>query len=341
MSKSELGQFYTTNYSYILSNMDIPCNINLIVEPFVGKGDLLKFLNSKEFKIEAYDIDPKYINSIKRDTLLNPPNYNNKFILTNPPYLAKNKNSNKSIYNKYKCDDLYKCFIKNIIENTCQGGIIIVPLNFLSSVRKSDLNLRKSFLEVYNILKINVFEEQVFEDTSYTVCAINFIKLSCSDNLSLIYIYPSKRLLKVKLNFSNNYTIGGEVFNLPQDPKIIIERLTKSTKNLKTTNIYLKCIDDNAKNKLGFKIIDDKDIFIDNSDNLSARSFATIVTNKCFSIEIQGKLVENMNSYINQQREKYNSLFLTNYRESNTIARKRISFKLAFMICNYFFSNYK
>lgn len=34
-------------------------------------------------------------------------------------------------------------------------------------------------------------------------------------------------------------------------------------------------------------------------------------------------------------REKYNSLFLTNYRESKKISRKRISFKLVYNICNY------
>ena len=47
-----------------------------------------------------------------------------------------------------------------------------------------------------------------------------------------------------------------------------------------------------------------------------------------------------MNNYINNLREKYNSLFLTNYRESNAIARKRISFDLAFNICNYILQNH-
>ena len=50
-------------------------------------------------------------------------------------------------------------------------------------------------------------------------------------------------------------------------------------------------------------------------------------------------LVDKMNEYIKEQREKYNSLFLTNYRESNSIARKRISFDLAFKICNYMLSS--
>ena len=41
------------------------------------------------------------------------------------------------------------------------------------------------------------------------------------------------------------------------------------------------------------------------------------------------------NKFLNEYRDKYNSLFLSNYRESNTIARKRISFVLVYEICNY------
>jgi hypothetical protein len=38
--KSKLGQFYTTNYEYILSNMIIPDDIDIIIESFCGNGDL-------------------------------------------------------------------------------------------------------------------------------------------------------------------------------------------------------------------------------------------------------------------------------------------------------------
>ena len=152
MSKKQLGQFYTTNYEYILSNMKIPNNVKTIVEPFVGNGDLLKFIKKTNFKLEIYDIDPKIKDTIKRDTLKNPPDYTDKFILTNPPYLAKNKNKEKEIYEKYNCDDLYKCFITNLISNVCKGGIIIIPVNFISSVRKADIELRKKFKYLIDIL---------------------------------------------------------------------------------------------------------------------------------------------------------------------------------------------
>ena len=95
MNKQKLGQFYTTNYDYILK-ICIPNNIKNIIEPFTGEGDLLKFINIKNYNLELYDIDPKYNGTVKCDTLYNPPNYDNKFVLTNPPYLARNKNTDKN-----------------------------------------------------------------------------------------------------------------------------------------------------------------------------------------------------------------------------------------------------
>ena len=146
MSKSSLAQFYTTNYKYILNNLSIPKNITNIIEPFAGNGDLLNFIKNKnKYKIELYDIDPKQENIIKRDTLTDPPSYEDKYVLTNPPYLARNKNKNKELYEKYNCNDLYKCFIKSLINSNAAGGIIIVPLNFISSIRSTDINLRKDF----------------------------------------------------------------------------------------------------------------------------------------------------------------------------------------------------
>lgn len=73
MNKKTLGQFYTTNYSYILDKMRIPRGVTTVIEPFVGKGDLLKFLPISKYHIEKYDIEPQDDETILRDTVLNPP----------------------------------------------------------------------------------------------------------------------------------------------------------------------------------------------------------------------------------------------------------------------------
>jgi hypothetical protein len=109
-NKQILGQFYTTNQEYILQGMKIPDNIKNIIEPFTGNGDLINFIKKDniEYNIEYYDIEPKKDYIIKQDTIRNPPNYNNKYLITNPPYLARNKSKDKTLFDKYDVNDLYK-----------------------------------------------------------------------------------------------------------------------------------------------------------------------------------------------------------------------------------------
>lgn len=42
--KSNLGQFFTKNYEYLLSNMEIPDDIEIIIESFCGDGDLRLYI---------------------------------------------------------------------------------------------------------------------------------------------------------------------------------------------------------------------------------------------------------------------------------------------------------
>ena len=341
MSKKELGQFFTTNYQYILQNLYIPDNIRNIIEPFCGQGDLLNFISEKDkYSIECYDIEPQKEYIIQRNTLLNPPEYKGKFILTNPPYLARNKTEDKESFDRYNTNDLYKCFIKELITNQALGGIVIIPLNFWSSIRRADIELRKDFLNVYNILHLNIFEERVFDDTSYTVCAFQFeLKEINLPNPIRITIYPSKKVIEVVLNEGNNYMIGGEIYNLHTIDVYNITRLTTKNKDLVNTNIVAKCIDDNSSNKICLFYSEKSGDYIDKTPNQTARTYATLIIDPVLTEEKQKQLVDKFNTYLEREREKYHSLFLTNYRESKDIARKRISFDLVYKIIKHILEN--
>lgn len=332
--KKSLGQFYTTNVEYICSGLSIPTGVN-VIEPFVGKGDLLKL--AIDCNIEMYDIDPKNDKTVKRDTLENPPIYKNKWVITNPPYIAKNKNENKRYYEKYNVNDLYKCFIKQILLEPCQGGILIIPLNFFCSVRKSDIDLRSDFIEMYTIDKLNIFEESVFDDTKYTVCSFSFQKRKRNVYNIEINIFPKKITKIMSLEKSNNYTFGGEIYNLKTTDKYIVGRLIKG--QTPSTNLLLKCIDDSIDNKLGLSIVKDEDIYYDDTKNQSARSYATLTIEPAINIDKQIILCDIFNNILNDYRDKYHSLFLTNYRESNTVCRKRISFDLAYSLVKHILLN--
>ena len=332
MKKKLLGQYYTTNYKYILQDFVIPTYVSNIIEPFAGNGDLLNFINKDKYQVECYDIDPKQPYITKRDTILNPPIYNGKYIITNPPYLARNKSKNKEYFDKYNVNDLYKCLIKEILINKCIGGILIIPLNFWSSIRISDIELRKLFLQEYDIILINIFEEQVFNDTTYTICSFQFEFKKNNNNLLKITIYPSKYTITTELNDNNNYIIGGDIYNLYSNNKYSIYRLTKNNKNKSNNNLLIKCIDDNNNNKINLSIVDDNKLYIDETPNQSCRTYASFIIEPIITMEQQKKLVNDFNNLLNTHRNKYNSLFLTNYRESKDIARKRISFDLVYKI---------
>ena len=345
-TKQIYGQFYTTRQEYILNGMKIPNNIINIIEPFTGNGDLIAFiekeqqLNKAKYNIEYYDIKPLKDFIIQKDTILNPPDYKNKFLITNPPYLARNKSKNKELFDKYNINDLYKCVIKEILTNICLGGIFIIPLNFWSSIRPSDIELRKDFLEKYNIILLNIFEEQVFDDTTYTICSFQFeIKNNNNNNINII-VYPSKTSIQTELNKENNYMIGGEIYNLKLKNLYKITRLTTKNKNKSASNILAKCIDDNINNQIGLSFVEDKDIYIDDTPNQTARTYATLIIEPNIDIDRQKQLIVKFNKYLEDYRKKYNSLFLTNYRESKDIARKRISFDLIYSIVGYILENF-
>jgi hypothetical protein len=322
--------------------MKIPENVINIIEPFCGSGDLLGFIENKDlYTIECYDIEPKKDYILQRDTIQFSPNYKNKFIITNPPYLARNKSNNKVVFDKYDVNDLFKCFIKELITNHCIGGIIIVPLNFWSSIRKNDILLRKSFLEIYDIIQLNIFEERVFDDTSYTVCSFQFEQKKNIINEIQITIYPSNVKITTILNDGNNYLIGGDIYNLQSKNVYKISRLTNKNKKKQNTNILVKCIDDNINSKIGLSIVSNEDIYIDETPNQTARTYATLIIEPKIGLDKQKIIVEKFNSFLESHRIKYNSLFLANYRESKDIARKRISFDLVYSIVEYILNNYE
>ena len=336
--KQKLGQFYTTNYKYILDGLIIPQGVKNIIEPFVGRCDLLNFIQDKtKFDIEMYDISPKKDCIIFRDTLMQPPRYNNKFVLTNPPYLARNKSKDKTPFDKYNVNDLYKCFLSELLQNRPIGGIVIIPLNFWCSIRKTDVELRAAFVSVFDVVRINMFEEKVFDDTTYTICAFQFQLRGGNKNSNIqAVVFPSKKEISFKLSKENNYTIGGEIYKLPQNKNRVVDRVTH--KNIEqnteyTTNILLKTIDDSLSSQICLSL--NNQVYVDETENCTARSYATLIIKPKLSHIEQEELVQKFNDFLKQQREKYNSLFLTNYRESNTICRKRISFKLAYEIVNY------
>lgn len=310
---------YTTKAEIVCANLCkyIPKNA-ILVEPFVGDGDLLRLFPNNIW--EKYDIQNKGINIIQ-DTLSNPPSYKNKWVITNPPYLAKNKTTEKSIFEKYNTDDLYKAALLSLLD--CEGGILIIPMNFFTDERTG--KVRKLFLDQFKINEINFFTQPIFNSTTYSVCSFAFTRKSLSKEKQhiLINIFPNNQISMVDLFPDFDYQLGGDFYNSLNKVKNIFGRLVKEKSEDYITDIKLYGLDTRTER---IRVEIDKDHYIGKNTD---RIYATFTCKRELTQEQQVVLVEEFNKQLEAFRSKYLDLCLTNYRDFN---RKRIGFTFAYQL---------
>jgi hypothetical protein len=368
-TKQKLGQFFTTNVDHILQGFEHLVNRKHIVDPYAGGGDLLDWaVRNGAASIKGFDIDPKCVNNniSINDSLAEIPKIGD-FNLTNPPYLAKNK-MDKTIKNKYlnnDIEDFYLLAIKKIIDSGCNEGIIIIPVNFFSA-ENSD-KIRNEFMSIYGITNINYFQNRVFEDTTYNVVAFHYIKNNTDKRVLRFTMFPNKEKFSFDVYSKYDYRIGGkDLYDISNCNSILrIKRLTekdmlsnsgsyqidgyyndynttkkyKINKTLKTmidnNIVLLNCIDGKTNNKIcaeDIKFYYKKTCLIGKH---TSRNIAYITIDNV-SINEQRKLICAFNKTLNELRNKYHSLFLTNFRDND---RKRISFDFCYKLLNYCYQN--
>jgi hypothetical protein len=344
--KKMKGQFYTVNSNYILDGLYLPPkSAKSVIEPFAGKGDLIDWLtkNGNTLPIDSYDIDPKKNGVIQRDTLMNPPNYKDAWVVTNPPYLARNKCNEKKIFDKYDTNDLYKCFINSLTsQEDCAGGVFIIPAGFFLSPRDIDVRCRNEFLSKYKLLKVKYFEEQVFPDTTTTVVAFAFEKSPNKLNeQSVEWIsLPSGAKRVFTLTKANDWIIGGEIYNLSVPSGIKVRRHVEG-QTLKPgeqrTSMTLSALDSGTMD--GRISLEYKEGYIYPAKECS-RTYATLcIQGRTLTNEEQKKLCNAFNTLLEKKRTETWSLFLPQFRESKEYARKRIPFELAYVIVLHLLSS--
>lgn len=353
MDKKEKGQFYTVNCQYILDGLVpsphlLPADTQ-VIEPFAGAGHLVKYMQERGFSCEAYDIDPRPSDSSiviqHRDTLRNPPSYSGKFVITNPPYLARNKTKeNTDLFERFGTNDLYKCFIYTLVQ--CdpppQGGVAIIPAGFFLSPRDIDVKCRAAFMNKFRVEKVRYFCEPVFNDTPTTVVAFSF-SYNGDDNDTRPYIsqevswqmLPSGDEKTFTARAEDNWIIGGDIYRTPiTDPRAKVRRFVDG-KALEEgewiSGLLLVALDSGKAN--GRIRLEYKEGYVYKGKETS-RSFATLIFKNVpeLSPEQQKELAERFNDKLEQRRTELWSLFLPQYRESKEYARKRIPFELAYRL---------
>lgn len=193
-----------------------------ILEPAVGNGQLLKFIDiSKYQSIDIYDIKKVYLDAID-----NKPNINKYYedfvtkeidkkyrnIILNPPYIKiqdLSEDYRKFIRKRWKIFtkgnlDIYYTFMIKCIELLDEDGIMvaITPNSYLYN--KSSLLLREYFIKNKLIREIIDFKSQKVFDTVSTYCCITVFTKNDKDYL----IYNNR-----KINYADISNKEYNIFN--------------------------------------------------------------------------------------------------------------------------------
>ena len=363
--KRDLGQFFTTNADYILQGFEEFIGGKEVSDPFAGNQELLNWCQKNGARSAVgFDCDKNYIdgkNVFYNDSINSPQKY--KFVCTNPPYLHKNKAS-LDIKNRFFAgnnavfEDLYQVSIRSVLD--CEEGIIIVPLNFLCA--QNSQKIRNLFFDKFEIIKLNIFTEQVFDDTTYNVIAFYFKKKNGYSQKDVVeaVIFPNGKKIYFELEKKYGWQFGGDfitkikktkndlgIFRFTDDfikqgdceteialQNIKDRRIYKTSfelkKRLEKNILFLRAIDSKTGKKIQIEDIRHYKITGLAGKNTS-RNMAHLLFKKEISIEKQIELMEAFNKKLSENREKYCSFFLTNFRDNN---RKRMSFDLAYKLLN-------
>ena len=210
------------------------------------------------------------------------------------------------------------------------------------------------------------FKEQVFDDTTYNVVSFHYLKKNKEntfDQKIKFTFFPDNKEQIFTLKERFGYSIAGAEVEVIEDaPSLKIVRLTDKLcskyvgetqikcyfGDVKTTKIFnindallnkinhsiilLHCIDTNTSLDGRIKASDIRDLdrtYLVGKE--TSRNLAFILLDNV-SFDKQAQMIEQFNSILNSWRERYHSLFLTNFRDND---RKRISFEFCYKLLNY------
>lgn len=323
---------YLTN-PLLVENIDISEDIKdkpTIIEPFCGNGDLLKLLNITD--ANTYDISQNSVAKVHKDTLLENVLVKDSFVITNPPYTANNKLKRDSPYKALMGDgveDLYQIFIKQCIDSNVVGGVIVVPINFITG--KNSMRIRRMFLNKYNVITLNLYELKMFENTTQAVCTIHFRRGDAVQKVVNATLYLYYGIVKIELPLDDSWSIESifPITTLSPDertPSNDKQLILKRYYNIDTNSFY---VSDIRINLLDPKMYAE---YVENQpeNKRTDKAFLTVCSN--IPIENERDIIDMFNEYLKHFREKTYSLTLSSYIE---FSQKKLSFEEALHLLKY------
>ena len=314
LDQIKYGKYYTTKNVFLNNQVfnafidDFNLQNHPVLEPFAGANHLTNHLLAinANWKITTYDLWPNAAGVIQNDSIRNWIYGKVDLVITNPPYLAKNKATKLKLnwdYNDYPYDDLYKICLAKILNN-CHYLIAIIPTTLIYSQRKCDQWLLSKLVK-FQLINNN----HNFVDANLLV-AIAYFDGNKNDHQINFSLYQDQ-------DFVNTYQ------NLVWRPQKLNQNI-KVSFNDQNPNLVIKCID-GIRPDDQIRFLDCHEISrpIKNSDRQICQIRIT-------GIKVDQNLITKLNQKLLWLRSNQYHYLWTTFKSLNQSKqiRRRISFKL-------------
>jgi len=310
--KQKFGKYYTTNAAFLLEGFESLVKDKSCVDPFCGDRDLLRWAEiNGAISTEGYDLHPQHPETEKRNSFENPPSLDGKFVLSNPPYLAAAKNADKSIYEKYEINDLYKAFLLQLIDTSVTEGILIIPSNFLS---ESSSRARDPFLSSFEILECRYFQYPAFPEATTGVIVFSFKRSAPSDSrkffMEMLSSPTESEKFEIEIWKKYKWLWGDRFFDFIDDPRPLKIKLhTTESRFPPNTRLVLGLLD-KGKYKFGCHV-NEGEPFVTPPNVFT--TYQVDIPEIELTLEQERRVAAKYNEILWNFRREYRGMFLSNY----------------------------
>ena len=268
-----------------------------------------------------------------------PPDYTDAWLVSCVPHGISTDPRGLALLKKHKETDFFKCFFHSLLyaPSGCAGGWLLVPLAFF--VGLNDTILRYTFLSKYAVTSVHLFEVPVLRNDPCVYVSFCFHKSpTLLDRQLLPWTFGSETRL-FPVNKETDWILCADLYRLPRSSTVSVKRFFTSDAAPPSglTGLVLHATDSIACGTRISMTYEPHKLY----GSTTSRNIATLIVEGCsLTEEEQRRIAEEFTLFLEGLRGERWSLFLSPMEE-NGVSRRRIPFKLAFVLLEHIVSKVK
>jgi hypothetical protein len=320
------------DFPTLFRGFSLPPGATHVVDPFPD-AESTAFLRSIAPRMPRWPV--------AENALLTTPPYAGKWIVAVVPHGTPTDAEGRAVFDKHKENDFYKCFLKSILDEGCAGAWLCLPLAFFLGLNGTSLRL--AFLSQYRIVAVSHFHGNLLR---YDACSYVAVCFHRSSEPLVEQVVPwtlgsptSEETRHFPIQKANDWIFCSDLYSLKRNPVLKVTRFFSHTPNpphTQVTGLVLHAIDGGSLNaRIRMRVDPHKQY-----GSATSKNIATLcVKGRVLSAADQARVAEEWTLLVEQLRQERWGLFLSALDDQTTYSRKRIGYKLAFVLAEHVVSN--